>query len=121
MLHRLRSRLTYANIVASLALFIALGGTSYAALRLPRNSVGSAQIRTSAVSSSEIKDRSVLLRDLNLGTRNALRGFRGEAGPQGAPGAPAVRYFATVTAAGRLIRGNGTDGGRGDTPGTYIV
>ena len=42
---RLRSRLSYANVTASLALFIALGGTGYAAVTLPRNSVGSAQLR----------------------------------------------------------------------------
>src|SRR4051812_38862259 len=36
---RLRSHLSYANIVASLALFLALGGTSYAVVSLPRNSV----------------------------------------------------------------------------------
>jgi hypothetical protein len=45
LLHRARQRLTYANVMATLALFIALGGTSYAALTLPKNSVGSKQIR----------------------------------------------------------------------------
>jgi hypothetical protein len=44
MLARVRGRLTYANVIASLALFVALGGTGYAALRLPRNSVGPAQM-----------------------------------------------------------------------------
>jgi hypothetical protein len=38
-----RPRLTYANIVASLALFAALGGVSYAATTLPKSSVGSAR------------------------------------------------------------------------------
>ena len=32
MLERLRGRLSYANVVATLALFVALGGSSYAAL-----------------------------------------------------------------------------------------
>ena len=49
MLTRLRQKLSYANVTATLALFIALGGTSYAALTLPRNSVGSKQIRSRAV------------------------------------------------------------------------
>ncbi len=40
MLRRIRSRLTYSDVVASLALFIALGGVSYAAVKLPKNSVG---------------------------------------------------------------------------------
>ena len=44
MLDRVRGRLTHANVIASLALVVALGGTGYAALRLPRNSVGPAQM-----------------------------------------------------------------------------
>jgi hypothetical protein len=35
---RVRPRLTYANVIASLALFIALGGGSYAALQVPKAS-----------------------------------------------------------------------------------
>jgi hypothetical protein len=38
-------RLSYANIVASLALFVALGGTAAAVTALPRDSVGSPQIQ----------------------------------------------------------------------------
>jgi hypothetical protein len=40
MFARVRPRLTYANVLASLALFVALGGSSYAALQLPKASVG---------------------------------------------------------------------------------
>ena len=39
----------YANITSSLALFIALGGTGYAALKLPKNSVHAKQIAAGAV------------------------------------------------------------------------
>ena len=59
MLHRLLNRLSYANVVATLALFIALGGTSYAALKLPKNSVGSTQIKTGAVHTGEIANPKV--------------------------------------------------------------
>jgi hypothetical protein len=55
MLARLRRRATFANVTASLALFVALGGTSYAAITLPANSVGSDQIRTGAVGTPEIR------------------------------------------------------------------
>ncbi len=41
------------QFVGSLALFIALGGVSYAAIRLPANSVGAKQIKTNAVRSSD--------------------------------------------------------------------
>lgn len=45
----MRPRLTYANVVATLALFLALGGASYAALTLPRNSVGTTQLKAGSV------------------------------------------------------------------------
>jgi hypothetical protein len=40
-----RQRLTYANVIATLALFLVLGGAAYAATQLPRNSVGTAQLK----------------------------------------------------------------------------
>ena len=81
----LRGRLTYANVTASLALFVALGGTSYAAITLPRNSVGPKQIRTNAVRSAEIRDRTIKLADISRSTRTSLRGRQGPQGPAGVP------------------------------------
>ena len=46
MMRRLRTHLSYANVMATIAVFIALGGTSYALTALPRNSVGPKQIRS---------------------------------------------------------------------------
>lgn len=48
----LRARLTYANVTATLAIFLALaGGTALAATRiLPKNSVGSKQIKNARAS-----------------------------------------------------------------------
>lgn len=45
----LADRLTYANVVATLALFSGIGGVSYAAIALPPNSVGPRQLRAGAV------------------------------------------------------------------------
>jgi hypothetical protein len=57
---RVRARLSFANVVSTVALFLALGGTSYAAAQvLPSNSVGSSQIRSNAVNKSEIAKNSV--------------------------------------------------------------
>lgn len=121
---RIREHLSYANVTASLALFIALGGTSYAAITLPRNSVGPAQIRSSAVSSTEIRDRSIRLRDVSPTTRRQLEGRAGPQGPPGAPGPagqPAARYFAALSPAGAFLRGSATSGGRAGEPGSYLV
>jgi hypothetical protein len=56
---RVRTRLSFANVVSALALFLALGGTSYAAAQLPFNSVGKGQIKSNAVGKSEIASNSV--------------------------------------------------------------
>ncbi len=48
-----------ALIVASLALFVALGGGAYAAFKLPKNSVGSKQIKNGAVVNSKLANNSV--------------------------------------------------------------
>lgn len=80
-----RIRGSYANVMATLAMFIALGGTSYAVITLPRNSVGSKQLRANAVSSGKVRNGSIGQRDLAPSARG-LRGPRGPAGPGGAAG-----------------------------------
>ena len=48
-----------ALIVACIALFVALGGTSYAVTQLPKNSVGTTQLKKNAVTSQKIKDGAI--------------------------------------------------------------
>jgi hypothetical protein len=67
-----------ALVVAVIALFVAMVGTGYAAFKLPKNSVGSKQIKKEAVSGAKIKkdavtgakvkDQSLTGSDINLGT-----------------------------------------------------
>ncbi len=66
----MRVRLTYSNVVATIALFIALGGGAYAAFSLPAGSVKSEQIARNAVRSLKIAKRAVKRRDV---ARNAIR------------------------------------------------
>jgi hypothetical protein len=47
------------NAVGYLALFVALGGTSYAAISIPRNSVGTPQLRSGAVTAKKLNARSI--------------------------------------------------------------
>jgi hypothetical protein len=61
----LRSRLSYANVTATLALFVALGGGAYAATALPANSVGSHQLKKNAVVTAKIKNNAVTGAKLN--------------------------------------------------------
>jgi hypothetical protein len=106
-------RISYANIVASLALFVALGGTAAAVTALPRDSVGSPQIQKDAVRSpeiakdavrspeiandavrapeiadgavhsAEIADGAIRVADISTGARNTLKGEQGPPGPAG--------------------------------------
>src|ERR671914_2954555 len=52
-------KLTYANVTSTLALFLALGGVSYAAL-----SVGSRQIRNNSVRTQDLRNNDVRSRDI---------------------------------------------------------
>ncbi len=86
------------NAVAYLALFIALSGTSYAAITLPRNSVGPTQLKSNAVTSAKVKDRSLLSKDFKAGQLPAGKdGADGADGAPGASGAPGAKGDAGAT------------------------
>ena len=70
---KLRRHLTFANVVACLALFIALGGASYAAVNLPKNSVGTKQLKNNAVVTKKIKKNAVNRAKIRKGAINTAR------------------------------------------------
>jgi hypothetical protein len=85
----MRSRLTYANVMSSLAVFLVLGGVSWAAAKLPANSVGAKQIKANAVSSPKVADGSLTAADLVPGAVTGAPGApgaKGDTGPTGARG-----------------------------------
>ena len=55
-MHRITTRLTFANVISMIALFIALSGTAFA---VGKATIGSAQLKTGAVTSSKIKSNAV--------------------------------------------------------------
>ena len=76
-----------ATIIALIALFVALGGTSYAVSQLPKNSVGNKQLRRDAVTTSKVKDGSLRSKDFKAGQLPAgPQGAQGERGAQGEQG-----------------------------------
>ena len=101
MLSTLRPRLTYANVVSTLCLFIVLGGSSYAAVTLNKNSVRSTHIKNgqvtrvdlarNSVDTTKVANSGLLAEDFAPGQLPAgaegPRGPEGPAGPQGAQGA----------------------------------
>jgi hypothetical protein len=99
-----------AMVIALLALFVAMAGTGYAAVSLPKNSVGPKQIKGGAVNSRKVKDGTLLAADFKSGQLPAgaqglpgprgIEGPRGADGPQGAkgtPGAPGATHVVTRT------------------------
>jgi hypothetical protein len=50
----LRLRLTYANVMSSIAVFLVLGGAAVAAVNLPGNSVGTRQLKKNAVKTGKV-------------------------------------------------------------------
>lgn len=67
----------YADVTATFALVVALGGTSYAVTALPRNSVGTAQLQAHAVTKGKLAP--------GLASRGPT-GPTGPTGPQGPDG-----------------------------------
>ena len=115
MLGRIRCRLSYANVMASVAVFIALGGTSYAAAKITgadvlygsltgndvknsslttkdieNSSLTGRDIQPSSLDTTDIADGTLLSEDFGAGELPAATrgpaGPRGDAGADGAPG-----------------------------------
>jgi len=110
--------------VALVALFVALGGTGYAATKLPSNSVGNSQLRKNAVTSSKIRPRTIRLSDISTSTRGSLRGAagpQGPTGPQGPAGPGTTIFHAAVNSGGAPVRGNAVAATGGGGAGTYTV
>lgn len=91
---KLRPRLTYANAMSTIALFVALGGGAYA-VSVPRNSVGTTQLKANAVTAAKVKNRSLLASDFK---RGQLRlGTAARADDQDPPAAPSGTDVARMT------------------------
>jgi hypothetical protein len=94
---RLRKHLTFANTIALIALFVALGGTSYAAIR-----IGSKQIRNNSVRSVDIRNKTIKSVDIAPGVIGAtLQSSAGQvnrdAGPTDVAASQQYTTVATMT------------------------
>jgi hypothetical protein len=88
--------------IGLIALFVALGGTSYAATQLPRNSVGTGQIRAGAVTTAKLHNGAVTPAKLSPGLAAQLHGSKpAPPAPEAAWRDPAI--VASIAAAGQKI------------------
>src|SRR5215813_3919494 len=68
-----RKRLTYANVMSSIAVFLVLGGgAAFAAAKLGKNTVGTKQLKSNAVTTAKIKDGAVTGSKIQLSTLGAV-------------------------------------------------
>jgi len=127
---KLLRRPSPALVVSVIALVVALGGTSYAAIVLPANSVGTKQIKKNAVTSAKVKNGSLLSADFRAGQLPAgatgatgatgLKGDNGDKGTDGAAGAAGPAGSPGVKGDPGTPGAPGTDGADG-TAGTAGV
>jgi hypothetical protein len=79
---QIRKRLTYANVMSTIAVFSLVGGASaFAAVELAKNSVGTKQIKKNAINSAKVKNGSLLAGDFKAG--QLPKGATGPQGPKG--------------------------------------
>ena len=117
MIHRFTDHLR-GNAVGYLALFIALGGSSYAAVRLTPGSVKSAAIAKRAVthtklarnsvSSANVRNHSLLTSDFSSSAIKALGGVSGKGGSSGSNGKDGTPGPAGPASAGPARRSRST-------------
>jgi len=111
-----------ALVVASLALFVSLGGVGYAAA-----TISTSDIKNGAVTGKKIKNRTITTKDISRKTVGALKGAKGAAGPQGPQGIqgpagePATKLFAAVSESGDLARGSSAVSAVRTATGQYSV
>jgi hypothetical protein len=70
---QIRQRLTYANVVSTLALILVVGGATAIAARVPKHSVGPHQLKSNAVTTPKIKANAVTTRKIK---KNAITGVK---------------------------------------------
>jgi hypothetical protein len=76
----MRTYLSYANVMATVAVFLALGGGAYAAIHPKKNSIGARQLRNNAVRTSKLADNAVTpakLADGSVGSAKIAAGSVG--------------------------------------------
>lgn len=115
---RLAEHLSYANVIATVALFLALGGGAYAAISLPKNSVGTKQIKPNAVNGSKIANGSLSPKDFVGGLTPASAE---SSGPQGLPGAQGAQGTAGLDGAAIAVRARSTGSVETPTDGSQVT
>ena len=74
----MRRRPSPAIVISCVALFMSLGGVGYAAISIPNNSVGAAQLKSNAVTNSKINNGAVSYKKIQPGAVGLVRANTGQ-------------------------------------------
>ena len=120
MLGSLRSHVRH-NVVSYLALFVALSGTTYAAIQIPKNSVGSGKVRNHSLRGVDIRNDALTGTQVSEGSLDCEAipecisgGPQGPAGPTGPEGPPGPAGPAGTTGPAGPAGPQGPKGDQGD-------
>lgn len=114
-MHRMKGKLTYANVISTLCLVMLLGGgTAYAASKLGKGSVGTRQLAKESVTPAKLSKASKKTLTGPQGPQGAQGpqglqgavGATGARGPEGVPGQAATALWAVLKFDGSLLRGS---------------
>lgn len=84
---RIRDRITYANVMSTIAVFGVLGGGAYAASELDKNEVKSKHVKDSSIKGVDVKDDALSGADVDESSLTLPQGPVGPPGPTGPQGA----------------------------------
>jgi len=71
-----RQRITPSLVISVIALIVALGGVSYAAIKIPKNSVGTKQLKKNSVTSAKVRNGTLLRNDFKSGQLPGLTWYQ---------------------------------------------
>ena len=105
-----------ALVIAVIALVVAVGGTSYAALTLPKGSVGAKQLKKNSVGKKQLKKNSVTsvkvkngsLKSIDFGSGELPKGDKGDKGDRGTNGTNGTNGVNGSAVAFAHVNANGT-------------
>ena len=117
----LNRRPSAAIVISSAALFMSLGGVGYAAISIPNNSVGPAQLKNNAVTNNKIKNGAVSYKKIQPGSVGLVRANTGQLQARVSGTCANGTAIATINQVGKVTCNNALPSEFGTTSNTATI